>query len=200
MPAMIEAVLFDLDNTLVDRDQAFRQCLCEGFSDPQAREELCRLDHRGHGDRMTLLQAWARHGGDALTLTDLGRRIAARLPSDPGLLDALRTLRSKTKLGIVTNGSSQSQRCKIQASGLGAVIPHDCCWVSAEVGAAKPNPVIFLMAADRLAVSPRRCLFIGDYWPHDGVGAHAAGMRVRVVDQVMNAQRLCALLVEEGMS
>jgi putative hydrolase of the HAD superfamily len=199
MPAMIEAVLFDLDNTLVDRDRAFHQYLCEDFNDPQVREELCRLDHQGHGDRMALLQAWAKYSGDPLTLTELGCRIAARLQPDPDLLDVLRALRAKTRLGIITNGASKSQRCKIRTSGVGYVIPPDCCWVSAEVGAAKPNPVIFLMAAEGLAVSPRHCLFIGDYWPHDGVGAHSAGMRVRVVEQVMNAQRLSGLLREEGM-
>src|SRR4051812_23587332 len=30
-PAMLNAVLFDLDNTLIDRDQAFRDCVREHF-------------------------------------------------------------------------------------------------------------------------------------------------------------------------
>jgi putative hydrolase of the HAD superfamily len=46
---------------------------------------------------------------------------------------------------------------------------------SAEVGAAKPSPVPFLAALDRLGVKPARALHIGDH-PKDEEGAAAAGM------------------------
>ena len=196
---MIEAVLFDLDNTLVDRDRAFHNCVCAEFPDLVAREELYRLDQRGRGDRAILLHAWKSHGGTPLTSLELGSRIAERVETDSGLLESLSMLRAKFKAGIVTNGSSQVQREKIRASGLARVFPPDECWVSEEVGVGKPHPAIFLMAAKGLGVAPEHCLFVGDYWPHDGVGAQAAGMRGRIVDQVVNAERLAALLHEEGL-
>ncbi len=62
---------------------------------------------------------------------------------------------------------------------LGALASRFACVVtSAEVGAAKPDPAVFLAALDRLGVDPSRALHIGDE-PGDEDGARAAGMRFR---------------------
>ena len=49
---------------------------------------------------------------------------------------------------------------------------------SAEVGAPKPDPAVFLAALDRLGVAPDRALHIGDE-QSDEDGARAAGMQFR---------------------
>jgi len=62
---------------------------------------------------------------------------------------------------------------------LGPLASHFASVVtSAEVGAAKPDPAVFLAALGRLGVAPRRALHIGDE-PGDEDGARAAGMRFR---------------------
>ena len=62
---------------------------------------------------------------------------------------------------------------------LGPLASHFAVVVtSAEVGAAKPDPAVFLAALGRLGVAPRRALHIGDE-PGDEDGARAAGMRFR---------------------
>jgi putative hydrolase of the HAD superfamily len=53
-----------------------------------------------------------------------------------------------------------------------------CVVTSAEVGAAKPAPAVFLAALERLGVEPARALHIGDE-QSDEDGARAAGMRFR---------------------
>lgn len=194
---MLKAVLFDLDNTLVDRDGAFRRCVEEHFHEADVRTELLLLDQKGQGDRETLLKAWKRNGGNALSLAQLGTLIAERLSPDETLLECLRTLSQTMAVGIVTNGGSQAQRSKMLSAGLEEVIPGNQVWISAEVNLAKPDPQIFLLASRSLRVRPEECLFIGDYEPHDRVGASAAGMRSRIVQTVLNGGRLNEILEQE---
>jgi putative hydrolase of the HAD superfamily len=196
-PVMLKAVLFDLDNTLLDRDAAFRECVEAVVTEPEARAELLRLDSGGHGQREALLQAWKRYSGTTLSLGRLGELIAERLRPDHGLLATLRGLSEGARLGVITNGGSEAQRRKFQAAGLDQVIPLDHLWVSAEVGMAKPDPGIFLLASSHLKVTPGECLFIGDHGPHDLAGAVAAGMRARLVSSALNGERLAELMREE---
>ncbi len=48
---------------------------------------------------------------------------------------------------------------------------------SAEVGMEKPDPRIFRAAAERLALDPSACAYVGDIYEIDVVGAAGAGMR-----------------------
>jgi len=196
---MIGAVLFDLDNTLIDRDQAFRECVESVFANPAVREELHVLDNRGHGDREALLAAWKRHAGGCLTPAMLGARLAERLHPDCQLVRALKDLSSRVQLGIITNGGGETQRSKARAAGLHPVIAEKHLWVSSEFGRAKPDPAIFLHASSQLDVAPEDCLFVGDHELDDGVGAAAAGMSWRLVDRVLNGGRLQDLMRAEGL-
>src|SRR2546428_154940 len=99
---MLNAVLFDLDNTLVDRDQAFRECINAHFPDAAVRTELLQLDHRGRGDCAALFDRWSQHAGTSMNQEMFGRLLAERLQPDVELLDALRALSAAVKLGIIT--------------------------------------------------------------------------------------------------
>ena len=194
---MLHAVLFDLDNTLIDRERAFRDCVDAAFSDATVRTEILQLDDHGHGPRGPLLNAWERHTGSPMTQLILGNLIADRLQPDRGLLNALHALSSSVKLGIVTNGGSETQRRKIRSAGLSEVFPHERVWVSAEVGKAKPDRAIFQLVLEGLNVSAGHCLFVGDHERNDIGGAIAAGLRASQVRTVLNGERLEALMNEE---
>lgn len=194
---MPDAVLFDLDNTLIDRDRAFRGIVAETFPDAAARAEIIRVDERGQGDRDALFACWARHGGGRMDHAALAAKIAARLTPDEALLAALQTLSQTAKIGVITNGGSPGQRLKLRASGLDQVIPADRIWISAEVGCAKPAPAIFLRACAALGVAPAATLYVGDHPPHDASGPAATGMRHHIVDTPLDAERLARLIREE---
>ena len=198
-PVMPRAVLFDLDNTLIDRDRAFRECIEATFRASAVRDELLRLDAHGHGDRDMLLAAWKRHSDDSMTQAQLGARLSERIQPDSHLLEALRELSSTTPLGIITNGGAETQRSKARAAGLDQVIPQERFWVSSEFGRAKPDPAIFLHASRCLGVAPGDCLFVGDHEPHDCAGAAAAGMNCHLVERALDAGRLQALMRGEGL-
>lgn len=193
---VIRAVLFDLDNTLVDRDGAFRAYVSAHFNDHEVRAELVSLDDGGYGDREALLERWKERSGGTLTQSSLGLAIADQLQPDEALQDALKALSRRMKLGIITNGSSETQRSKIKAASLDKVFAPACIWISAEVGTAKPQRAIFQTASVALGVSPEQCLFIGDREREDKAGALAAGMHARLVKSVLNAPELIELLRE----
>ncbi len=173
----MHAVLFDLDNTLIDRDGAFRALVRDDSA-------LLALDAGGHGDRAALLAALG------LTQEELGRELASRLRPDPELLAALAELGSRVPIGIVTNGGSQTQRAKLAASGLGSVVRQ--VWISGEVGLAKPDPRLFELACNELGVAPGRTLFVGDH-ETDRAGAAAAGLVFRRAERVLEAGQVRGL-------
>jgi putative hydrolase of the HAD superfamily len=189
---MIEAILFDLDNTLIDRDRAFQSFLQDRVRDEHARERLSRLDQRGQGSRDKLFHSW--NAGDSLDQNmdqaRLSSGIAKNLFADAGLLSLLSQLGSRLGLGIITNGGSLSQRKKMNAAGLSAVIPDRYLLISEEVQLEKPATEIFLMASKRLKLQPSQVLYVGDLEEIDGVGARSAGMHFQLAHQPLTAESL----------
>ncbi|MFP3948167.1 MAG: HAD family hydrolase, partial [Longimicrobiales bacterium] len=53
---------------------------------------------------------------------------------------------------------------------------------SGTVGVEKPDPAIFRLAVDNLDLEPEECLYVGDLFPVDVVGARRAGLRALLVD------------------
>jgi len=196
---MIRAVLFDLDNTLVDRDGAFHDCVLTHFSDPSVQTELIRLDHGGRGNRGELFQCWEQHAGAPMDQATFGRLISGRLQPDPALQAALRVLSKATKLGVISNGSGETQRQKLRAAGLEEIFPPEHVWISGETGNAKPDPAIFLLAVQALGETPEYCLYVGDHERDDLYGATNAGLRACLVQTALNAERLVSLLERERL-
>lgn len=194
---MLDAVLFDLDNTLIDRERAFHAVVAETFADAAARSEITHLDERGQGERTALFACWERHGGGPVDHGTLAAQIADRLVPDGGLLAGLRVLSKTKKIGLITNGGSVGQRLKLRAAGLDQVIPAEHIWISAEVGCAKPAPAIFRQACEGLGVAPAAALYVGDHPPHDATGPASVGMRFRIVAAPLDAERLARLIDEE---
>jgi putative hydrolase of the HAD superfamily len=195
---MLHAVLFDLDDTLVDRTGAFRECVHAHFRDPAVTSELFRLDNGGRGDRAVFFRFWERHSRAPMTQASFGQLLAEHLRPDPALLGALDSLVNRFKLGVITNGSGESQRRKFITAGLANVIPPQRLWISEEVGTAKPDPAIFRLASQALGEPVENCLYIGDREYEDHAGATAVGMRARRVETVLNAERLQELIQEES--
>lgn len=50
------------------------------------------------------------------------------------------------------------------------------------IGVEKPDPRIFHAATDRLAIKPPECLYVGDLYQVDVIGARAAGLRPLLLD------------------
>lgn len=178
---LCKALLFDLDNTLVPRDEAFKSWLGNNISDSRIRAEMKMLDRGGQGCRNIFFASWLERTGVALTQELFVQGMLEYLTPNRDLIQALRELSGNYELGVVTNGGSRSQRAKMRATGLDQVFRPDRVWISGEVGVEKPDPRIFLGACEVLGVEPFECLYLGDRDEIDGAGAMSAGLQYQKV-------------------
>lgn len=190
MPAYT-AALFDLDNTLWDRDAAIRatgRLLHEIYpavraaaSAEEAEAKFAAFDEKGLAGRERLiartLEEWPGIGQTHEEL-DAWYVEASRsvLPQDPAVPALLRDLNSAgVPWGIVTNGPTLGQHATIRARGLEGLT--GCVVISGEVECRKPDPAIFQLALDCLGLLPSRgVLFVGDDVPADIGGAKGVGL------------------------
>ncbi len=191
----IRAVFFDFDDTLDDRDAAFRHGLSAFLTyyypslsadERTARqEEMFRYQRSEYGniiDYATLirhfLEQWpAEKPADperALWRFYHGFAAGGKLHQD--VLPTLTTLRKRGYLvGIITNGNRIPQTCKMDHCGLRHYT--DLLILAGEEGIQKPDPAIFRIAAARLGVPPTACVYVGDHPINDLQGAEKAGFR-----------------------
>ncbi|HEY6961698.1 MAG TPA: HAD family hydrolase [Gaiellaceae bacterium] len=183
---MIEAVLFDWNNTLVgfewdDELVAVGHRAALGRDDPEFTE---RWREAMLGD------AWNDNRPYADILRDLGvehpdafidaehevwRPAHSVLASAQALLDSLRTRGLKT--GLVANSWPDPGRVlRRDAQAFGLADRLDTMVFSEELGARKPEAAVFLRACDDLAVDPSATMYVGDNLVTDVQGAANVGM------------------------
>jgi putative hydrolase of the HAD superfamily len=203
MPDMgnaVRAVLFDLDDTLMDGtaaaeagidgllarcpppppdraaavaawDAAFRLTFPRYLSGELTHEESYATRMRAWADAMTVaIPAGAEMAWCEYYLAGYQAGWAAFADVAP-CLGALGGFR----LGVITNGYGGQQRAKLAALGLDG--RFEVVIASGDAGFAKPDPRIFRLAASRLGVAPGDCLMVGDNPDTDVAGALGAGMR-----------------------
>ncbi|MFH9351361.1 HAD family hydrolase [Kitasatospora sp. NPDC017646] len=182
-------LLFDLDNTLLPRDAAFRawaqDFLSEHHLPPGDLDWFVTLDGGGYVPRSTVLSAVRRrYGLDAsvdFLLAHFRRGINSHIHCPPRHIEALRTARAAGwTLGIVSNGGTRPQLEKIRRTGLGPLV--DGWVISEEADCVKPDPLIFELAARRCGIRPigdwaAHTWMVGDHAPADIAGAELAGLR-----------------------
>jgi putative hydrolase of the HAD superfamily len=78
------------------------------------------------------------------------------------------------KIAVVTNASGPYQRAKLANLGVAGFI--DEVVIAGELGAAKPDPVIFHTACARLGYPPAEVAHVGDRLDLDAIGARDAGL------------------------
>lgn len=185
---MYDAILFDLDGTLIDTERlsviagttAFQEC---GITDPQdLLQSLIGVDMptaRGliaarypDLDVAVLDRRWADAYTDAAQ---------AGIPLKAGAFDLLGDLSTRFGLGIVTSSGRAQAMAKLDKTGLLPLFRHII--TRDDVTAPKPAPEPYLLAARHLGADPARCLAFEDSEP-GAQAAWAAGMRVVQVPDV----------------
>lgn len=188
---MIAAILFDLDETLLDRTNSLVDFLRDqhrrfndrlgGAEFPAWRDKFLALEGRGLVHKSLVYPTiLASFGGDVTAaeelLADYRSRCCHFARPFPGMIRTLSMIRSMSlPIGIVTNGESEFQARKIDALGLRELV--DAILISEAEGVRKPEKDIFERAACRLGVQSTQCLYVGDSPTADVLGAHAVGMK-----------------------
>lgn len=195
----IRAVLFDLDDTLFDRKAAQSialELIVERFPHIFGRFEKERvIEAFLESDRLLTLNFDAGASSEGireersrifLEILEIGEDIGDAITDIyveeypklnapvPGAVGIVKELSARFQIGVVTNGLPDVQYTKLESIGL-----HDsmsCIVLSEEIGIRKPDPRIFHHAADLIQIPPADCLYVGNSYTHDIVGAKAAGM------------------------
>jgi FMN hydrolase / 5-amino-6-(5-phospho-D-ribitylamino)uracil phosphatase len=201
VPVPILALTLDLDDTLwpvlpaLQRaDQAVDAWLQQHHPDVarawpiaamrELREQVAaeRLDlaHDFTSQRqLTMQHAFATCGIAAAPIEALWEiYFAARNSVElyPDSLPALQRITARWPLASLTNGNADLRRI-----GIHTHFAHHIC--ARDSGVAKPDPRIFLAAAERLGVAPDQILHVGDDPEMDVVGARDAGLRTAWINR-----------------
>lgn len=170
---MIRGVIFDLDGVLVSTDEYHyrswvRLCSDEGFTffDREFNHQF-----RGVG-RMQCVHILLTAAGEKYT-PERQREVAERknryfvqsletvTPECllPGSLDMLRALRKRgIKIAVASN--SRNAKPIIEKTGIGGLL--DVVVDGYDITNSKPDPEVFLLAAERLSLPPADCLVVED--------------------------------------
>jgi putative hydrolase of the HAD superfamily len=176
-------ILLDLDNTLVDRDDAFarwaEQFVAEHGGGADVLDWLLSVDGHGYTHRAVLADGLLERLELTTSRDELVRTLlhgyAPFVRCYDGVPERLRALRADGHiLVLLTNGAVVQQTRKLAVTGLDALLHRTV--ISEAVGTKKPAAEIFA-AATAGAPSGRPGWMVGDHVEADMAGGRAAGLR-----------------------
>lgn len=189
MAKYINAVLFDLDDTLLDRTGSLKDfvlwqaqgMLRNSISDVQSfYNRFVELDSNGTVWKDEVyaqlikeftIKDWSV--SELLQSYELCFSGFSKLK--PNSLEALQVLIKKGyKLGLVSNGKSPFQERNFNALGISSLFSS--LIVSEAVGCKKPESKIFELACESIGTVPKETVFVGDNPSADIDGAKKCGM------------------------
>jgi putative hydrolase of the HAD superfamily len=187
---MIKSVIFDLDGTLLDRNKSLVHFIDEQYErlikDFKHVDKLSflnrfiELDNRGYVWKDKVYQKLVNEFQLPLDwnvlLTDYKVRFSLHAICFPNTIELLKRLKEKEyKLGLITNGFGDFQTRNIEAIGISDYF--DVILISELEGIRKPDPAIFIKAAEKLNSNPAECVYIGDHPTNDVIASRDVGMR-----------------------
>lgn len=196
---MIQAVIFDIDNTLYSYDNAHEtafSALLDYVEEklPLSREQFIRL-HKETQKRLklqmgsvstihsrliryqNLLEEQGLPIFHAVTMNDLywDTLVAHSVPTESAEA-VMQELKSRgIRIGIGTDMTARRQYLKLRQLGLMEYI--DFMVSSEEAQSEKPDPAFFSMCIQKAKCPPENILFVGDSLKKDAMGASACGMK-----------------------
>ena len=189
---MIKAVLFDFDETLQDRTEAFEHYMDTYFDtflpdlseeEREKRKEDMRVTGKGgYVNRVEwcteLIEMWG--WTDAPPAEELAEHYDVTFGDHNVIFDnsapVMKALKERGYIvGVVTNGPSYLQNHKMDTSGLREFC--DIVVVSGDVGVHKPDPELLRHTARLLNLKCEECIYVGDHPINDIKCALEAGMK-----------------------
>lgn len=198
-------MLFDLDGTVLDHDGAAAAAvehwlLGAGWADAGDVaglvvdwDEIAERHLPAYRTRQTTFQGqrrarlrdflprlgidastWSHERLDAVFDGYLAAYEAAWRPF-PDAGPCLEALRHVVSVAALSNGDQAQQEAKVSRTGLGRCL--DVVLTSGQLGVAKPDPSIFILACQHLGVPPGATVYVGDRLEVDAVAASTAGLR-----------------------
>ncbi len=197
---MYKAIIFDMDNTLLnydlcELDSMQRTCkdhnlfvddssqwsaFWETFSEHNYRHWM---DFVNAGETKTIGDVLRNSFRDSLNtdhavhnqLTDAyWSYFCSTCHFEDGAEQLLSSVKDNYQLGIITNGISEAQRKRLEAGNIASLFQSIV--ISDEVGIRKPKKEIFEIALNELGMTNNEVLFVGDSLQDDYHGSVNAGI------------------------
>ncbi|XP_077352423.1 N-acylneuraminate-9-phosphatase [Festucalex cinctus] len=204
----IKAILFDLDNTLIETYQAGELAMqkthellktslavdddtiiniCDKFMEKLLHQTFDPAAGRTIDEvRVRLWEDSIKESVDSCSTPSLAAQCyymwknsrLELLKLSPEISNLLKQLRRKYKLLLLTNGIAQTQWEKVKAAGCEGFF--DRIVVGGDYAEQKPYPSIFNVCFDLLQVEPQDCIMVGDSLETDIQGGFNAQVRATV--------------------
>jgi HAD superfamily hydrolase (TIGR01549 family) len=166
----VPAFLFDLDGTLIDSVYQHVLAWREALERSGTQLSVWRIHRRIGMSGGLLVNALLRETGREITTAQANdlqnwhveayRKLAAQVRPLPGAVALLSVLtEAKVPYAIATSGTLVAARHSLEALQLDSRVP---VITRDQVKHAKPDPDLFLAAADRLGISITDCIVVGD--------------------------------------
>ncbi|MGH3415509.1 MAG: HAD-IA family hydrolase [Actinocrinis sp.] len=193
----VDALLFDMDGTLVDSTASVLrgwETVAAEFPIPADRFALVPRHGRPAGEILADLLPAELIGQAAARLDELERTDTGDVLLLPGAAELLAAA-PPGRWAVVTSAGRSLARVRLAAAGIAAplLVTID------DVGRGKPDPEPFLLGAKLVAAPPQRCLVFEDA-PAGLAAARGAGARTVAVATTHAAGELDADLVVPDLS
>jgi beta-phosphoglucomutase len=183
-----QAVLFDMDGVLIDSYRAhfesWRRTAAElgrVYSEEQFAAGF------GRTSREVIAEQWESGGQERLSdeqIAQIDERkealfreiLSADFPAMPGAVALIESLvEAGFRVAVGSSGPTQNVRLAIERLGIGKLL--SAVVTGHDVKHGKPDPQVFLLAAERCGVAPARCVVVEDA-PVGIEAARRGGMHV----------------------
>ncbi|HPS53051.1 MAG TPA: HAD family phosphatase [Phycisphaerae bacterium] len=199
----MKAILFDFDGVIVDSEPLHFESFCAvlkpyginldrdyynnhylGYNDWEVLEKIRQENHGADF-----------HGDDPATI--ISRKTAlmqntfrTQPPILPGVVELLRLAKLENiKLAVFSGALKQEIYTALNFLGIFSMF--DSIMAAEDVAMGKPNPMGYLLSAERLGVAPKQCVVIEDS-PIGLTAAKAAGMKTCALSTTYQPQTLSA--------
>lgn len=191
-------IYFDLDNTLLDHQAAENSALRDVHSNYTLFNEIKYQTLLDVYDEVNSRQ-WRQYSLGEISRSDLQKNRfkqtlqQLQLSADrfqevgdyylqcyrkywqwvQGAEEVYNEVRKHFPVGLLTNGFSETQQLKFEKLGMYESATHVV--ISEDVGALKPDPIVFQHATELVGCEPADILYVGDSFPSDIEGGAGYG-------------------------